>query len=321
MSGSASAPVPSAARVEELAARASAPGPLPAGLARELARADVLDLGAAADSVRRALHGNRAHLVRVALLGWTEEPAAPSPGGEAPDEVRIEGDLPGGAALGDLLAALDRARAAFPKVPLRALRPAEVAGIAARAGMPPRMVFGRLRGAGLATLHHPAPRDDPAATREGLLAAHGSGIPTDAPVAFGPDTSLESLVDLLLDLRELSVRRDRFRAAVPLPAHPPEASPLLGTTGLEDLRVFALTRLLLPGVARVAVEAGRAGPKLGAVALAFGADTLSGALAEPTARLRPQDAENPRPFNADRARRLLAEGGWEPVAPPPFPVE
>jgi hypothetical protein len=39
----------------------------------------------------------------------------------------------------------------------------------------------------------------------------------------------------------------------------------------------------------------------------------------PTDRLLAADAERPRPFNADRARRLLAETGRAVAAPPPVP--
>jgi 2-iminoacetate synthase ThiH len=106
---------------------------------------------------------------------------------------------------------------------------------------------------------------------------------------------------------------------VPIPDSLPEQSPLTGTTGLEDLRVFACARLLLPGIARIAVEADLHGPKLAAVALSFGADTLAGAHCVATARLTPADAEKQRSFNADRARLLLAEAGRAPLAPPPFP--
>jgi 2-iminoacetate synthase ThiH len=177
----------------------------------------------------------------------------------------------------------------------------------------------RLEDAGLSILALPSPADDPVATREGLLAAHGAGLATDAPVVYAGRTPPGTLAAVLLALRALGGAGERFRCAVPIPDSLPEQSPLTGTTGIEDLRVFACARILLPGIPRIAVEVDRIGPKLAAVALSFGADTLAGALCIPTARLSPADADRPRPFNADRARLLLAEAGRTPVAPPPFP--
>jgi len=182
------------------------------------------------------------------------------------------------------------------------------------------VALSRLEDAGLATLALPSAADDPAASREGLLAALGAGLPVDAAVAYGARTAPGALAAVLLALRALARGGNPFRCAVPVPDSLPEQSPLTGTTGLEDLRVIACTRILLAGVPRVAAEAGLLGPKLAAVALSFGADTLAGALCVPTARLSPADGEKPRPFNADRARLLLAEAGLAPAAPPPFPA-
>jgi len=301
-------------RVEALAARAAAGEDLSREDAAALCAGDPLALGGIADGLRRSLHGNRAYLVRIHIVGWGDEvPAAVDA-----DEVRIEGPLPEGATAADLRATLRRASAA--RAPVRARRPAEVPALARAAGLTGRVLLARLADAGLATLAHPGAGDDPAATREGLLAAHGAGLATDAPLPYGARTAPEALADLLLGIRALPGAADRFRCAVPLPDSTPEQSPLTGTTGLQDLRVVACARILLPPPIRVAVEAGPLGARLAAVALSFGADTLAGALAAPTVRPTPATADLPRPFDADRARRLLAEAGREPVLPPPFPA-
>ncbi len=305
--------------IEALCARASRGEDLAAEDAvRLFQEADVLLLGGHADAVRRRLHGDRVTLVSVLPLAWGERPVA---GSEVlPDEVRLEGPLPDGASLADARRMIEEARAARPGVPLRGVRPAELLGLARGAGLEPSVAAERLRRSGLATLAHPGPADDPCETLEGLFAAHRAGMPTDAPVVYGAATPGEDVVDALLALRMLGQATRLLRCAVPLPDHPPDASPLEGTSGIEDLRVFALARLLLGPVPRVAVEAAAVGPKLGVVALSFGADTVAGALAESTVRLLPSEAENPRPFNTDRARLLLAEAGREPAPPPPFPA-
>lgn len=304
------------AEVEALAARAAS-GPLSREEAARLCAGDVLALGGLADRARRRIRGEAVVLVRVLAVPWApaEEPAAPS---EPPDEVRLEGPLPEGMSLADVRATIGRARAAAPGAPVRAVRPAEALSLARAAGLPPRVLLARLADAGLATLAHPSPADDRSATWEGILAAHGAGIATDAPVVYGSRYEPAALADSLLRIRSLPGAAERFRCAVPVPDSLPEQSPLTGTTGLEDLRVFAAARVLLPGV-RVAAEAAFLGPRLAQVALSFGADTLAGALCVPTGRLSSEDAERPRPFNADRARRLLAETGRPAAPPPPFP--
>jgi aminodeoxyfutalosine synthase len=301
----------------EIEALAGAAADLDAAGAARLCAGDVLLLGALADGIRKGLHGGRAFLVRVHALPWTGEAAPPS---EPPDEVRLEGPLPDGATLADVRATLARAAAAAPGAALRAVRPAEVPTLARAAGLPSRTLLSRLEDSGLRTLAHPSPADDPAATREGLLAARGAGLPCDAPLVYGPRTTAADLAAAILALRDLPGGAEGWRTVTPIPDGLPEESPLTGTTGLQDLRVFACARILLPGAPRVAVEAALHGAKLAAVALSFGADTLAGALCLPTGRLLAADAEKPRPFNADRARLLLREAGREAAPPPPCPA-
>ncbi|HEU4394490.1 MAG TPA: hypothetical protein VFS92_02930 [Planctomycetota bacterium] len=307
------------AEIEALAARALAAGPISPAEAARLCAGDPLLLGALADAARRRLRGDAVVLVRVHSLEWTAD-GDPPPPSETPDEVRLEGPVPDGATAADVRATLDRARAAVPGAPIRAVRPAEALALAQAAGLPPRALLARLADAGLATLALPSPADDPAATRAGLLAAHGAGLATDAPIVYGPRAAPDALAAAILAWRELPGAAERLRAAVPIPDSLPEQSPLTGTTGIEDLRATACARLLLPSVPRVAVEAALLGPKAACVALSFGADTLAGAACVATARLTPADAEKPRAFNADRARRAVAETGRPVAPPPPFPV-
>jgi len=274
------------AEAEALAARAAVAGaPLSPDEAARLCAGDVLTLGGIADGLRRARHGDAVALVKVRLLPWLDHGEGAAPAGEA----------------------------------LRAVRPAEVGSLARAAGLPPRVAVSRLEDAGLTVLALPSPADDPGATREGLQAAHGAGLATDAPVVYGARTTPADLAAALLALRARWIAGEEFRSAVPVPDSLPEQSPLTGTTGLEDLRAFSCARILLAGVPRIAAEVDLLGAKLAAVALSFGADTLAGARCVPTTRLAAADADRPRPFNADRARLLLAEAGRTPAAPPPFP--
>jgi len=285
-----------------------------------LLHSDPLSLGGAADRLRRERHGSDAVLTRIRLMEWSESPAPeshpdPLPGrtADVPDEVRLEGVPPAeAAALAEHLAAVS---ALHGGVPIRALRPCETVSIAAAADTSPEALLRDLAGAGLSTLAHPAAADPWQDTMAGLRAAHAAGLPIDAPLPWDRNSDASTLGACIGDLAALIEEGADLRSVVPLPGDDPAASPLDGTTGLTDLRVFAMARLLFPSVDHVIVEATAVGPKLGAVALSFGADSLSGAHTEPTARLRAKDAEKPRTFNGDRARALLAECGRTPVTP------
>jgi aminodeoxyfutalosine synthase len=310
-----------------LASRAASGEALSRDEARALASADLFALGAAADEVRAQLHGNHAVLVPVEPFRWNGSPAEPPveglPGSPPvfPAELRFSDDLPADMDLPGVREAIRAARRAFPGVPVRALRPTELVRLAEQGPRSAEALLRTLAEDGLATTSHPARGDDAAATRRGLLAAHAAGLATDAPLPYAASTTVDELVDRILDLRALSENGAPFRSLVPLPAEGPTASPLVATTGIDDLRVFALGRLLLPRIPRVTVEADIVGRHLGAVALSFGADSLAGALARPTARLRAADGEKPRPLNVPRAHLLLLEVGRIAVDPPPFPGE
>ncbi len=309
--------------IAERAARGILPSPEEA---LALAGADLFLLGGAADGARARIRGDGCALVLVRRFRWDGAPVAPLPVGapgsaeERPDELRFDDPLPDGAGARDVIPALLRARELHPDAPVRAVRPAELARFAARSSMSVTAVLGALAGAGVAALAHPLPSDDPAETLSGLTALAGGPVAADAPYQFDRDAGPQDLVVPLLAFRAMVGAAIPLRSVVPLPAAPPDASPLEGTTGTDDLRAFALARLLSPDRLRVVVEAAAVGPKLGAVALSFGADTLAGAAAEPTPRLTAADGEKPRPFNAPRARRLIEEAGRTVAAAPPYAV-
>jgi hypothetical protein len=86
--------------------------------------------------------------------------------------------------------------------------------------------------------------------------------------------------------------------------------------GLATLLFFARCRLTLAGVPHVLVDLDRLGPKLGQLALAFGADELCGPIVEKRA-LRLGDSAGSRAITRAEAAQLLRGAGlraWEHVA-------
>src|SRR5205807_7629975 len=85
--------------------------------------------------------------------------------------------------------------------------------------------------------------------------AHGLGIPTHCTMLYGHVETNEERVDHLLRLRELQDETSGFLAFIPLAFHPEhtvfERRGFRHTTGADDLRMMAVSRLLLDNVPNV----------------------------------------------------------------------
>jgi aminodeoxyfutalosine synthase len=110
--------------------------------------------------------------------------------------------------------------------------------------------------------------------------AHRLGIPTHCTMLYGHVETYEERVDHLLRLREQQDRSGGFLAFIPLAFHPEntvfERRGWRHTTGTDDLKVIAVSRLLLDNVPHVKAYWIMMGMPLAAVALHFGADDVQG---------------------------------------------
>jgi aminodeoxyfutalosine synthase len=110
--------------------------------------------------------------------------------------------------------------------------------------------------------------------------AHRLGIPTHCTMLYGHVETYEERVDHLLRLREQQDRTGGFLAFVPLAFHPEntvfERRGWTFTPGAEDLKVIAVSRLLLDNVPNVKAYWIMMGMPLAAVALHFGANDVQG---------------------------------------------
>lgn len=113
-------------------------------------------------------------------------------------------------------------------------------------------------------------------------AAHRCGLPTNATMLYGHVETVEERVDHLLRLREAQDETGGFQAFIPLSFHPANTglSHLPGPTGVEDLTVVAMSRLLLDNFPHVKAYWIMLGLKLAQTALFFGADDLDGTVVE-----------------------------------------
>jgi aminodeoxyfutalosine synthase len=110
--------------------------------------------------------------------------------------------------------------------------------------------------------------------------AHGLGIPTHCTMLYGHVETYEERVDHLLRLRELQDQTGGFLAFIPLAFHPEntvfERRGWAHTAGSDDLKMIAVSRLLLDNVPNVKAYWIMMGMPLAAVALHFGANDVQG---------------------------------------------
>ena len=110
--------------------------------------------------------------------------------------------------------------------------------------------------------------------------AHRLGIPTHCTMLYGHVETYEERVDHLLRLREQQDKTGGFLAFIPLAFHPEntvfERRGWKHTTGSDDLKMIAVSRLLLDNIANIKAYWIMMGLPLAQVALHFGANDVQG---------------------------------------------
>jgi aminodeoxyfutalosine synthase len=183
---------------------------------------------------------------------------------------------------------------AMPDVHLKCFTASEIHHMTKLSGLSHEEVLAELRAAGLGSL--PGGGAEVFAERVRRLVApgkehpdfwfhthrtaHGLGIPTHCTMLYGHVETYEERVDHLLRLRALQDETGGFLAFIPLAFHPEntvfERRGWKHTSGSDDLKMMAVSRLLLDNVAHVKAYWIMMGMPLAAVALHFGADDVQG---------------------------------------------
>lgn len=142
---------------------------------------------------------------------------------------------------------------------------------------------------------------------------HRQGVPTNATMLYGHVETAEDRVDHLMRLRDLQDETGGFVGLIPLAFHP-ENTPLAhlpATSGQTDLRVIAVSRLLLDNFAHVKAYWVQIGTKLAQVALFFGADDLVGTVVDETIT-HAAGATTASGLTRPQFERIIRESGREP---------
>src|SRR5262249_25941962 len=142
---------------------------------------------------------------------------------------------------------------------------------------------------------------------------HRQGVRTNATMLYGSVETIEERVDHLLRLRALQDETGGITGLIPLAFHP-ENTPLAhlpGTTGQDDLRVIAVSRLLCDNIPHIKAYWIQIGAKLAQVALFFGADDLVGTVVDETIT-HAAGPTTASPMTPSEFERLIRESGREP---------
>jgi cyclic dehypoxanthinyl futalosine synthase len=183
----------------------------------------------------------------------------------------------------------------FPTLQNHSLSPAEVTHIACRSKLSVRRTLERLKAAGLdsipgggAEILVDRVRAEISPKKIGWLGwaevmgeAARLGMPTTATMMFGSRESQEEIVEHLMRIRKLQAEGGSFTAFIPW-TYQPGNTELGGetATGVEYLKVLALSRIVLDNIPNVQASWVTQGAKMAQVALSFGANDLGGTMLE-----------------------------------------
>ncbi len=195
---------------------------------------------------------------------------------------------------------IGKLHAALPDVHLKCYTASEIHHMTTLSGLSHEAVLRELRDAGLGSLPGGgaevfadrvrrliAPgKEHPDIWLETHRTAHALGIPTHCTLLYGHVETYEERVDHLLRLRALQDETGGFLAFIPLAFHPEntvfERRGWKQSAGTDDLKVIAVSRLMLDNIAHVKAYWIMMGMPLAAVALHFGANDVQGTVVRET---------------------------------------
>ncbi|WP_306547208.1 aminofutalosine synthase MqnE [Desulfobulbus sp.] len=144
--------------------------------------------------------------------------------------------------------------------------------------------------------------------------AHKLGLRTNATMLYGHIETVDERLEHLDALRRTQDATGGFLAFIPLAFHPKntEMAEHSNTTGINDLKNIAVSRLMLDNFPHIKAYWVMIGPKLAQVALAFGADDMDGTVKEEVIT-HMAGAETEQALGHKTLIRLIQEAGRQPV--------
>ncbi|HEV3144896.1 MAG TPA: aminofutalosine synthase MqnE [Gemmataceae bacterium] len=144
--------------------------------------------------------------------------------------------------------------------------------------------------------------------------AHELGLRSNATMLYGHIEGPEHRIDHLIRLRELQDKTGGFQTFIPLAFHPDNTrlSHIPKASGLMDLRVMAISRLMLDNFPHIKAYWVMLGIKIAQMALSFGADDIDGTVVHEKI-YHDAGSDSPQELSVAEIRRLIEEAGRKPV--------
>jgi cyclic dehypoxanthinyl futalosine synthase len=218
-----------------------------------------------------------------------------------------------------------RVASELPRVDIHSLSVSEVVGLARVEEMPVAEVLGRLREAGLKSLPGAGAEILVERVRKRISArkvkpdewlgvmreAQLLGMPTTATMMFGSIETKAERIEHLDAVRRLQDETGGFTAFIPW-YYVPFKTPLKGkeSSGLEYLRVLAISRLYLDNVPHLQASWLTPGVKMGQLALFYGCDDMGGTILEERVV---HDAGSTNEATRKQLEELVIGAGFKPV--------
>jgi len=218
-----------------------------------------------------------------------------------------------------------RVRVEYPNVDIHSLSVSEVVGLSTVEQLPVPEVLVRLKEAGMKSLPGAGAEILVERVRKRISArkvkpeewigvmreAQKLGMPTTATMMFGSIETDEERVEHLDVIRNLQDEMGGFTAFIPW-YYVPWKTPLRGkeATGLEYLRVLAVSRLYLDNVPHLQASWLTPGLKIGQVALYYGCDDMGGTILEEQVV---HDAGSTNAATRKDIEEIIIKAGFKPV--------
>ncbi len=147
-----------------------------------------------------------------------------------------------------------------------------------------------------------------------MQCVHRAGIPSNATILYGHIETIEERVDHLIKLRELQDRTGGFSAFIPLAFHSTNTklSYIPPTTAIDDLKMVAISRLILDNFSHIKAYWVMIGEKLAQVALNYGADDLDGTIIEERIT-HTAGAKSAKGLTRQLMEEMITSAGFTPV--------
>jgi aminodeoxyfutalosine synthase len=144
---------------------------------------------------------------------------------------------------------------------------------------------------------------------------HALGGKSNATMLYGHIERPEHRIDHLLRLRGLQDETGGFQTFIPLAFHPdnnPLGTDIVKPSGLTDLKVMAIARLMLDNFPHIKAYWQMLSIKIAQVAQSWGADDLDGTVVHEKI-YHAAGSDSPQELGVAELRRLIEEAGRVPV--------